>query len=164
MVKRTVTLALLALVAVATADVNPARLSWSSTFFSDSGAIKATKLMPKILKGTQACTTETKTWYNSPYFALSWNVYVQGKHDSAKYDVLFKWGTPYNYDDRIDTVLSGCVAHGDDDTGRQFAAHWTEPFYPRQSYRGYLIFQGTTGNSDSTRIDSVFFLPDVETP
>lgn len=151
---------LLVLATVAVADVQPVRLYWSSTAALDSGTGLAILSMPKILTGTGACTTETKDWFASPYFSLRWNAYIQGDTDSAYYNVLFKWGDKTCFDDRLDTVLAGCVAYGDDDTLRSEARHWVEEFYPRASYRGYFIFQGTGTNSDSTRIDSVHLLTD----
>jgi len=159
--KTTLTLlGLLVLATVAMADVQPVRLNWGSTTFADSGAGLATLLQPQILTGTNACTTETKTWFTSPFMALRWNAYVQTNRDSGYFNVLFKWGDKTCFDDRVDTVLTGCVAYGDDDTLRYQARHWVEELYPRASYRGYFIFQGTGDNSDSTRIDSVYMLPD----
>lgn len=158
---------LLTLVTLAVASVNPTRLYWNSTaktdsMLNDTVGFPATKMLPKILYRTNACTTETKVWSNSPYFALRWNAYVQTNRDSAYFNVLFKYGDQYGWDDAVDTVMTGCVAHGNDDTLRYQPAHWLREFYPPVSYRGYFIFQGTGDNSDSTRIDSVYFLPDLE--
>lgn len=140
------------MVVAAMATVQPVKLKWSNGTW-----------VPKFLTGATACTTAYTQWVTSPYLALAWQGYMSTLHDSGRFDVVLQWsGNGASYDHRLDTVLTGCFVDGQTDSLRSLARHWCEEFFPRLSTGGRFIFKATTGNRDSLKIDSLFFLPDEQ--
>lgn len=136
-------------IAVTLASVMPTAL-----YFND-------QTRAKFLSGASAaCTTAYVAWGQSPYLALSWQGYISTLRDTGHFDVLFQWSDGYAYDWRIDTVLTGCLVDGQDDTLKDEARHWRQEFYPQTSAGGRFIINATTGNSDSLVLDSFRLCPD----